>query len=72
MAWDLKNEEEVKEFSDKVGHDYRFGCLNEKKPEGEIGIRYHYRNYHTLINCMFHCCSMSSSRGFHGNCQKGL
>nr|CAH0113695.1 unnamed protein product [Daphnia galeata] len=33
MAWDLQNEEEVKEFSDKLGNDYRFGCFNEKKPE---------------------------------------
>ena len=37
MAWDLQNEEEVKEFSDKLGNDYRFGCFNEKK--GKIGTR---------------------------------
>jgi hypothetical protein len=36
MAWDLKNEEEVKQYLDNLGTEYRFGCLSEKKPEGEI------------------------------------
>lgn len=36
MAWDLKNEEEVKQYLDNLGTEYRFGCLSEKKPEGKI------------------------------------
>ncbi|KAK4015717.1 hypothetical protein OUZ56_030691 [Daphnia magna] len=33
MAWDLKNEEEVKQYLENLGTEYRFGCLSEKKPE---------------------------------------
>ncbi|XP_047539230.1 cytochrome c oxidase assembly factor 7 homolog [Vanessa atalanta] len=33
MAYDLKREEEVKEFVDNLGIEYRFGCYKEKKPE---------------------------------------
>lgn len=35
MAYDLKNETEVKEYIDKLGVEYRFGCFSEKKPDGE-------------------------------------
>jgi hypothetical protein len=54
MAWNFKNEEEVKQFSDKLGNDYRFGCFNEKKPEGEIGICDQCYHVHTL-NGLFVC-----------------
>ncbi|XP_038218025.1 cytochrome c oxidase assembly factor 7 homolog [Zerene cesonia] len=33
MAYDLKKEEEVKEFVENLGVEYRFGCFKEKKPE---------------------------------------
>ena len=33
-SFDLKNETEVKEYIDKLGVEYRFGCYSEKKPEG--------------------------------------
>ncbi|XP_046972628.1 cytochrome c oxidase assembly factor 7 homolog [Vanessa cardui] len=33
MAYDLKREEEVKEFVENLGIEYRFGCYKEKKPE---------------------------------------
>ena len=36
MAWDLKNEEEVKQYLDNLGTEYRFGCLSEKNPEGKM------------------------------------
>jgi len=33
MAFDLKEEGDVKEYVEKLGIEYRFGCYNEKKPE---------------------------------------
>ncbi|KAF4518694.1 hypothetical protein B566_EDAN002730 [Ephemera danica] len=33
MAFDLKQESDVKEFIDKLGVEYRFGCYHEGKPE---------------------------------------
>ncbi|XP_017100617.1 cytochrome c oxidase assembly factor 7 homolog [Drosophila bipectinata] len=33
MAYDLKKESEVKEYIEKLGVEYRFGCYSEKKPE---------------------------------------
>lgn len=35
MAFDLKQEGEVKEYVEKLGIEYRFGCYNEKRPEGK-------------------------------------
>lgn len=36
MAFDLKDETEVKEYIEKLGVEYRFGCYSEKNPEGEF------------------------------------
>lgn len=36
MAYDLKKESDVKEYLDKLGVEYRFGCYSEKKPEGKF------------------------------------
>jgi hypothetical protein len=36
MAYDLKNEEDVKDYIEKLGIEYRFGCYSEKKPEGKF------------------------------------
>ncbi|KAL1130440.1 hypothetical protein AAG570_011688 [Ranatra chinensis] len=33
MAYNLKSEEDVKEYLKNLGTEYRFGCYNEKKPE---------------------------------------
>jgi len=30
-----KKEEEVKEYIQNLGTEYRFGCFHEKKPEGK-------------------------------------
>lgn len=38
MAFDLKDETEVKEYIEKLGVEYRFGCYSEKNPEGKIRI----------------------------------
>lgn len=38
MAWDLKTDEEVKQYLDNLGTEYRFGCLSEKKPEGKMPV----------------------------------
>ncbi|KAK6621787.1 hypothetical protein RUM44_001594 [Polyplax serrata] len=33
MAWNLKSKEELKEFLDNLGIEYRYGCFSEKNPE---------------------------------------
>ncbi|KAK8405752.1 hypothetical protein O3P69_001917 [Scylla paramamosain] len=33
MAFDMKKEDDVKEFLENLGIEYRFGCFSEKKPE---------------------------------------
>ncbi|XP_066994110.2 cytochrome c oxidase assembly factor 7 homolog [Anabrus simplex] len=33
MAYDLKDESEVKEYIENLGIEYRFGCYQEKKPD---------------------------------------
>lgn len=38
MAFDLKQEGDVKEYIEKLGIEYRFGCYNEKKPEGKLNV----------------------------------
>lgn len=43
MAFDLKNESDVKEYVEKLGIEYRFGCYSEKKPDGKLII------FHALI-----------------------
>lgn len=35
MAFNLKSEEEVKEYLKNLYTEYKFGCLSEKRPEGE-------------------------------------
>ncbi len=36
MAFNLKDEAEVKEYLENLGTEYRFGCYHEKKPEGKL------------------------------------
>lgn len=33
MAYDLKKEEDVQQYVENLGIEYRFGCFKEKKPE---------------------------------------
>lgn len=40
MAFDLKKEGDVKEYIEKLGIEYRFGCYNEKRPDGKCGARF--------------------------------
>lgn len=35
MAFDMKKEEDVKEFLENLGIEYRFGCFSEKKPDSK-------------------------------------
>lgn len=35
MAMDFKSESDVKDYIERLGIEYRFGCYSEKKPEGE-------------------------------------
>lgn len=35
MAYNLKKEEEVKEYLKNLHIEYQFGCYSEKNPEGE-------------------------------------
>lgn len=39
MAFDLKDETEVKDYIEKLGVEYRFGCYSEKNPEGILIIQ---------------------------------
>ena len=32
----FKNEEEVQEYLDNLGIEYRYGCFSEKNPDGEF------------------------------------
>lgn len=34
-AFDLQKESDVKEYLEKLGIEYRFGCYSEKKAEGK-------------------------------------
>ena len=36
MAFDLKKEEDVRDFIQNLGIEYRLGCYSEKNPEGEL------------------------------------
>ena len=36
MAYDMSKEEDVKEFLDNLGTEYRFSCFSEKKPESKF------------------------------------
>lgn len=40
MAFDLKKESDVKEYVEKLGIEYRFGCYSEKKPDGEFHVKF--------------------------------
>jgi hypothetical protein len=33
--YDLKNEDEAKEYIKNIGTEYRYWCYHEKNPEGE-------------------------------------
>lgn len=35
-GFDLKNEEEVKEYLENLGIEYRFGCYHEKRADGKF------------------------------------
>lgn len=34
MAFDFKNDDEVKQYLENIAVEYRFGCYTEKNPEG--------------------------------------
>lgn len=38
MSLDLQSESEVKDYIERLGIEYRFGCYSEKKPEGEFNF----------------------------------
>lgn len=40
MSFDLKNESDVKEYLEKLGIEYRFGCYSEKKADGKSSGRH--------------------------------
>lgn len=40
MAYNLKSEEEVKQYLNNLGIEYRFGCYSEKNPEGKAHFCY--------------------------------
>lgn len=58
MAFDLQSESDVKEYIEKLGIEYRFGCYSEKKPEGEMN----YLCYDSLTKTFAISFSLSSPR----------
>lgn len=54
MAFDLKDETEVKDYIEKLGVEYRFGCYSEKNPEGNL-ITYYVFNF---LSSSYHLCSI--------------
>ena len=38
MMYDLKNEEEAKEYIKNVGIEYRYQCYHEKRPDGKFVV----------------------------------
>lgn len=55
MAYDLKKESEVKEYIDKLGVEYRFGCYSEKKPEGEWVLNQPNLHFEVTIGFLRSC-----------------
>lgn len=53
MAWDLKNEEDVKEYLENLGTEYRFGCLSEKKPDGITVHVVHIKDFHYISHFLW-------------------
>lgn len=43
MSYDLKKEADVKEYLEKLGIEYRFGCYSEKKPDGKNKKNLHHK-----------------------------
>lgn len=41
MSYDLKSETDVKDYLEKLGIEYRFGCYSEKKPDGDFFYNLH-------------------------------
>lgn len=57
MAFDLQNESDVKDYIEKLGIEYRFGCYSEKKPEGENLQKFHnfFWKIHERKSCSSVC-----------------
>lgn len=64
MAYNLKSEEEVKEYIKNLGTEYRFGCYSEKNPEGRAFKLY---NSHVVTDYLNHC-SLSFTGRLPGSC----
>lgn len=45
MSLDLQSETDVKDYLEKLGIEYRFGCYSEKRPEGII----HFINHNLFM-----------------------
>lgn len=39
-GFDLQKESDVKDYIEKLGIEYRFGCYSEKKPEGKHFVKF--------------------------------
>ena len=75
MDWDLKKEEDVKQYLDNLYTEYRFGCYSEKKPEGIYTYMNELLSQHwlnLLIEPVSHWSSVSLAGWFSGKCQKRL
>ncbi|XP_037289076.1 cytochrome c oxidase assembly factor 7 isoform X5 [Rhipicephalus microplus] len=48
MPYDLQKEEDVKEFLENLGIEYRFECFKEKKPDGSVVDKAEAQRYYQL------------------------
>lgn len=46
MAVNFQDENEVKEYLDNIGIEYRFGCYSEKKPDGKCIASFSFFFFH--------------------------
>lgn len=56
-GFDLQKESDVKDYIEKLGIEYRFGCYSEKKPEGKHFVKFH--KFSTFIFYVFQKCLFS-------------
>jgi len=54
MGVNLKDEKEVAEYLENLGTEYRFGCYNEKKPEGKCLCFLHKYSILAKSDLVFH------------------
>lgn len=53
MSVNFEDENEVKQYLDNIGIEYRFGCYSEKKPDGNMRQKFALADLLLLTNTFF-------------------